>query len=118
MQNGCNEIIHYLNKKKHYEEECSIINFKEKYFEILKKLSWIINEYSLLSIYHNHEFESRIYGANRFLWNICEKSLKNREHGYFCIICHFDICDYYVNKLNKGKSNHIHPLELSITLNY
>ena len=121
-RNGCNEIIPYLNIKKHYEEECPKIDFKEKYFEILKKYNELSNLTNIhctsLSIYHNHEFESQIYGANMFLCDICEKSLKSRDHGYCCRICDFDICDDCANKLNKGKSNHIHPLELSRPLHY
>jgi len=108
-KNGCDEIIDYQKLEEHYNESCSKIDFKKKYFELKKKYDELCksleknqNENIFISKFHPHQL---IFSIDKNIMWKCNKCNKhyflNSIKRYRCKKCDFDICENCKKKEEK-----------------
>ena len=112
----CGNEINYDNIKKHKEEECEKIDFKERFLQLkneYKKLKDEIDnpkeinenqrEGCLKSYVHKHPIQIMIHFKNFWTCDTCENSFNQDIPSYNCTLCDFDICYNCVkDKITKG----------------
>jgi hypothetical protein len=119
-QNGCDEIIPYLELEKHYTEKCPKLNidYKAKYFDIKIKYDDLLKKYNELlkqtkngnnilraqrpnnlmtnsfkSKYHPHILKDETNDETDWICDLCQsKHNKTTEGRFRCNACDFDIC--------------------------
>ena len=116
-QNGCGAIIKYENMRNHFENECMLINYKEKINDVTENLIKEQNENTDLQICtqflktqiefltkqkapiknkaysnrHSHilDYNKRI---NFWICDVCGKHYRDIDKSFRCEQCDFDIC--------------------------
>ena len=116
-QNGCGAVIKYENLRNHFENECMLINYKEKINDVTENLIKEQNENTDLQICtqflktqiefltkkkapiknkaysnrHSHilDYNKRI---NFWICDVCGKHYRDIDKSFRCEQCDFDIC--------------------------
>ena len=112
----CGNEVNYNNIKKHTEEECKKIDFKERYLLLKKEYKILkeeidnpkaINENEragcIKSFLHKHPIQIMRHFRNAWTCDICENSFNQDIPSYNCTLCDFDVCYKCVkDKITKG----------------
>ena len=112
----CGNEIKYDNIKKHTEEECEKIDFKERYLKLKKDYKLLKEEIDnpkainedirggcIKSYIHKHPIQIMRHFKNQWTCDICENSFSQDIPSYNCTLCDFDVCYNCVqDKITKG----------------
>ena len=112
----CGNEINYDNIKKHKDEECEKIDFKDRYLQLkneYKKLKEEINnpkdnnenqrQGCLKSYLHRHPIQIMRHFKSDWTCDICENSFNKDIPSYNCTLCDFDVCYNCIkDKITKG----------------
>ena len=103
--NKCQNKIYYKDIKKHMEEDCEMINFKERYLKLKKEYNALKDEIknpkelcilrhggSIKTYVHKHPIQVMRHFKSDWTCDICEKSFSDNIPSYNCTLCDFDIC--------------------------
>ena len=114
--NKCGEEVNYDNIKKHKEEDCQKIDFKERYFQLKAQYELMLNnqnnqnngEYetpgSITTSVHNHPVHIMRHFKCPWTCDICDKTYNQDIPTYNCSLCDFDICyNCAQDKIIKGE---------------
>ena len=115
----CDNEISYNDIKKHKEEECKKINFKERYLNLKKEYNLLKEEINnpkelddvpragcIKSLVHKHIIQIMRHFNNSWTCDICENSFDKDIPSYNCTLCDFDVCYNCVkDKITKGIIN-------------
>ena len=110
----CGKEIGYDFIKKHKNEECSCIDFKEKYIELKKKYDKEIkemndfnfnkNDNAIKSFLHHHPIVCVRVFLKTWTCDNCKKCYNDETPSYRCTLCDFDLCySCAKNTITKGK---------------
>ena len=112
----CGLEIEYNNIKKHKEEECETIDFKERYIQLKKNYDEIREELDnsnefieiknnggIKSYVHKHPIYVMRHFKNSWYCDICDICFSADIPSYNCSVCDFDVCYNCVkDKITKG----------------
>ena len=115
----CGNEINYDNIKKHKEEECETIDFKERYLQLKNEFKKFkeeidnptdINENQragcLKSYVHKHPIQIMRHFKTSWTCDKCEASFNQDIPSYNCTLCDFDVCYNCIkDKIAKGNIN-------------
>ena len=101
----CGNEINYKDIKKHMEEECKKIDYKEKYFKLkneYKKLkeeidnpkqnNEILKNGGIKSYMHKHIIHIMRHFNDSWICDACDTSFNPDIPSYNCTLCDYDIC--------------------------
>ena len=142
-KNGCGESINYNDITSHYDETCSKIDFRKKYFELKNKYDKILKEskqnfkkeedekddninelnehmipdFNFLSKHHKHKLG--FVSTNRKGWkcNLCQTALSNQVKSYYCTLCDYDLCQDCILKEKKENGEKVGNGDLHFNIN-
>ena len=110
----CGLELNYNNIKKHKEEECQNIDFKERYLNLRQKYGLLLEEKdyrktlkensgAIKIAEHKHPLNIMRHFKNSWSCDICNNTFSNDIPSYNCTLCDYDICYNCVkDKIIKG----------------
>lgn len=128
-KNGCDEEVSYGDIISHYEEKCSKIDFRSKYFELKNKYEDLLKKnglkssakkdkeeedikgneemidgFNFISKYHKHKLGLvNTIGREGWKCNNCKDSFSNQVRSFYCTLCDYDLCQECVLKEKKER---------------
>ena len=101
----CHNEMNYNNIKKHIDEDCTMINFKERYLKLKeeynrlkeelnnpKEFNDIKNTGSIKINVHKHPIKVMKHFQSSWICDVCETSFNDSIPTYNCTLCDFDAC--------------------------
>jgi len=115
----CHNEVNYDNIKKHIDEDCIKINFKERYLKLKeeynklkeelnnpKEFNEIKHGVSIKSHIHKHPIKIMRHFQTSWICDLCETSFNDSIPSYNCTLCDFDVCYNCVkDKITMGTIN-------------